>query len=131
MTAKGMGRKGFTLIELIVVLAILAVLAGIMVPPMIRWVDRARDSQVLLEARTAFLSLETLVAEAAVLEDSSQVDTEDIDEDVLRDMAGILDDQVIVEFQVEEGEITDFRYEKSGRAAVLSEGGSLEMETEE
>lgn len=131
MTAKGMGRKGFTLIELIVVLAILAVLAGIMVPSMIGWVDRARDSQVLLEARTAFLSLETLVAEAAVLEDSSQVDTEDIDEDVLRDMAGILDDQVIVEFQVEEGEITDFRYEKSGRAAVLSEGGSLEMETEE
>lgn len=128
---ESLGKKGFTLIELIVVLAILAVLVGIMVPSMIGWVDKARDSQVLLEARTAYISLETLVAEASIQEDVSQIDNEDIDEDVLWDMAGIQDDQVILEFQVEEGEITDFRYEKDGRAAVLKDGGGLEIETEE
>ena len=53
---ESLGKKGFTLIELIVVLAILAVLAGIMVPSMIGWVDKARDSQVLLEARRRFTS---------------------------------------------------------------------------
>ena len=71
------------------------------------------------------------MAEASIQEDVSQIDNEDIDEDVLWDMAGIQDDQVILEFQVEEGEITDFRYEKDGRAAVLKDGGGLEIETEE
>ncbi len=128
MTEKRMKRAGFTLIELIVVLAILAVLAGIAVPSMVGWVDRARESQVLLEARNAYISLETLVAEASIEKDVSQIVTEDIDEEVLWEMAGITDDQVILEFQVEEGEITEFRYEKGGRAAVLGDEG-LELET--
>ena len=128
MTEKRMKRAGFTLIELIVVLAILAVLAGIAVPSMVGWVDRARESQVLLEARNAYISLETLVAEASIEKDVSQIVTEDIDEEVLWEMAGSTDDQVILEFQVEEGEITEFRYEKGGRAAVLGDEG-LELET--
>lgn len=128
MTEKRMKRAGFTLIELIVVLAILAVLAGIAVPSMVGWVDRARESQVLLEARNAYISLETLVAETSIEKDVSQIVTEDIDEEVLWEMAGITDDQVILEFQVEEGEITEFRYEKGGRAAVLGDEG-LELET--
>lgn len=36
-------NKGFTLVEVIVVLVILAILAGIMVPTMTGWIDKAKN----------------------------------------------------------------------------------------
>ena len=44
--------KGFTLVELIVVLVILAILAAILVPALLGYIDRARNSQTLLNAKS-------------------------------------------------------------------------------
>ncbi len=44
-------RKGFTLVELIVVLVILAILAAILVPALLGYIDRARTRQDMLEAK--------------------------------------------------------------------------------
>lgn len=58
MNMKQMGKnnkiknKGFTLVELIVVLVILAILAAILIPALIGYIDRAREKQYILEART-------------------------------------------------------------------------------
>ncbi len=41
-------NKGFTLVELIVVLVILAILAAILVPALLGYIDRAKGSQLLL-----------------------------------------------------------------------------------
>lgn len=49
-------KQGFTLIEIIVVLLILAILSAIAIPSMLGYVKEARDSAKLADARTGYLA---------------------------------------------------------------------------
>ena len=49
---KKMNNKGFTLVELIVVLVILAILAAILVPALLGYIDRAKKQQIVLNAKS-------------------------------------------------------------------------------
>ena len=49
-------NKGFTLVELIVVLVILAILAAILVPALLGYIDRAKGQQIVLNARSCYTS---------------------------------------------------------------------------
>lgn len=57
-------KKGFTLIELIVVLVILAILAALLVPALTGYIDKARNKQIIAETRSAVMAAQTLVDEA-------------------------------------------------------------------
>ena len=46
-------RKGFTLVELIVVLVILAILAALLIPALTGYIDKANKEKVISEARMA------------------------------------------------------------------------------
>ena len=59
-----MKQKGFTLVELIVVLAILAVLAAIMVPSLTGYIDKAKNTQLLSIARSVYTAAQIEVSEA-------------------------------------------------------------------
>ncbi len=63
MLKKRLGKKGFTLVELIVVLVILAILAAILIPSMVGWIDRANDKAAAVVGRTLTLAAQTLVSE--------------------------------------------------------------------
>lgn len=56
-------KKGFTLVEVIVVLVILAILAAVLVPSMVGWIEKAEKKTAVVEARTFLLAAQTIVAE--------------------------------------------------------------------
>ena len=57
--AKKNTKRGFTLVELIVVLVILAILAALLIPALTRYIDKARKSQVVAETRMLTQAVQT------------------------------------------------------------------------
>ena len=56
-------KKGFTLVELIVVLVILAVLAAMLVPALIGYIDRARQEKEYQTAATVYGAAQAVITE--------------------------------------------------------------------
>ena len=57
-------KKGFTLVELIVVLVILAILAALLIPALTGYIDRAKKKSIIAETRQVVMAAQTLVDEA-------------------------------------------------------------------
>ena len=57
-------KKGFTLIEIIVVLVILAILAAAAIPTMNGFINEAKGKQYIAEARAAMLGCKALEAQS-------------------------------------------------------------------
>jgi len=60
---KKTNNKGFTLVELIVVLVILAILAAILVPALLGYIDKARQKQAVTNAEAAYVAAQALATE--------------------------------------------------------------------
>lgn len=58
--------KGFTLVELIVVIVILAILAAILIPGLLGWIDKAKEKKYEVEARNIYLAAEASFVEGYV-----------------------------------------------------------------
>lgn len=56
-------KKGFTLVELIVVLVILAILAALLIPALTGYIDKAKEKQITAETRQIVMAAQTLLDE--------------------------------------------------------------------
>jgi prepilin-type N-terminal cleavage/methylation domain-containing protein len=57
-------KKGFTLIELIVVIAILGILAAVAVPRLTGFQQQARRTQIVTDSRTIATAIDALIAQS-------------------------------------------------------------------
>lgn len=57
-------KKGFTLVELIVVLVILAILAALLIPALTGYIDKAKEKSITAETRQTVMAAQTLLDEA-------------------------------------------------------------------
>ena len=70
---KKMNNKGFTIVELVIVIAVIAILAAVMIPTFSRVVTNAQESAALQKAKAAWMSQQNSAGADAAGEWLSQI----------------------------------------------------------
>ena len=124
-----LNKKGFTLVEVIVVLVILAILAAIMIPSMVKWIDKANDKTALVEGRTILLAAQTITSEAYAATPIAVGMSED-QADATIDLAAI-GGRFTTKPSVTDGAVTGFVFETaSGKIVTYSSADAVKFTVE-
>ena len=108
-------KQGFTLIEMIVVIVIIGILLAILVPGMFKYIERAKNKQIEVNARNAYITAQILIAD----EYSKKTPAYSaVTGDAIRDQSEV-DGKIGMVFKDSNGKITSFKYCESGKVATL------------
>ncbi|MCR5702238.1 MAG: type II secretion system GspH family protein [Lachnospiraceae bacterium] len=66
-------NKGFSLVELIIVIAIMAILAGALAPALIKYINKSRGSAAISNAQQIASAIQAGLSNETVFDDSSDV----------------------------------------------------------
>ena len=125
MIKKMKEKKGFTLVELIVVLVILAILAALLVPALTGYIDRAKNKSIVSETRQVVMAAQTLADEAYAKKDAGSKITYGNDNDVtptaVAELAEVTQGNIdSIEF--EGSTVKTVTYTKSGKTCTYTKG---------
>ena len=129
-------KKGFTLVELIVVLVILAILAALLIPALTGYIDKAKNKSVVAETRQAVMAAQTLLDEEYAKVDVG-ADTigiaggttpanakKHITKKDIADLAEVTVGNIQDGAEVKEGKVQKFVYRKSGKTCTYTKGAT-------
>ena len=123
-------KKGFTLVELIVVLVILAILAALLIPALTKYIDKAKEKSITAETRQAVMAAQTLVDEKWADDQNATITVKEdgtITYDEAKDLAEVKG--AISAVTIDEGKIISLTYMHAGKQCVYSTAPDKEMYT--
>ena len=134
-------RGGFTLVELIVVLAILAILATLLIPTMTGYIDKANEEKIVAETRMAVMAAQTVVSEnyardpEAWVEEKELTSMEDTGNELLQEIKKLSETSGDIQsVTVVNGKVTELSY-ANGKVTCeyhsSSEGDESDEDVEE
>lgn len=123
-------KKGFTLVELIVVLVILAILAALLVPALTGYIDKARKESIVAETRSVVMAAQTTVSEIYGTT-KGDVTLSDDDKDAILKLADVPAGGVINSITVDKtndseykGTVTAVSYTRNGYTCIYNQATS-------
>lgn len=117
-------KKGFTLVELIVVLVILAILAALLIPALTGYIDKAKNKSIVAETRQAVMAAQTLADEVYAKQAPTDTITfgTEVTEKQIQDLAevkGKIDSATFTD-----GKVTKLVYTNNGKTCTYDPAGT-------
>ncbi|MCI8566384.1 MAG: prepilin-type N-terminal cleavage/methylation domain-containing protein [Lachnospiraceae bacterium] len=122
-------KKGFTLVELIVVLVILAILAALLIPALTGYIDKAKEKQIIAETRQVVMAAQTLADEYYGAKDVDNVTFgagANIELTKVAELAEV--DGNITSITAEDGKISEVKYTNSGITCTYTPDGGYNFD---
>lgn len=112
-------KKGFTLVEVIVVLVILAILAALLIPALTGYIDKANEKQITAETRSAVMAAQTIVDEKYA--ENPTVTIDDALKAEIKTLAEV--EGTINSVTVADGKVTNLEYASGGKTCAYDHDG--------